>query len=123
MHAEHEPRDTIVLVKLNDAIGIFDGFIHLTVHKERKERTVEQFTVARVTFERRPVIGRSCPGVALLAGMTGCEIVARRRDAAELRWTRRLRGKLDGCCRENGGKRAAGNAAGEARRRHGLVLQ
>ena len=124
LHAEHQPRDAIVLVGLNDALGEFDGLVDVAVDQERQEGAVEQFAVVRVAFERRPVIGRGGAGVALLAGMTGGEVAARRRRCCQVAaQLGACAASLTGAADENGGKRAAGNAAGEARKRHGLMLQ
>ena len=117
--AENQPRHAVVLVGLHDAFREFHGLIDVPIHKERQEGAVEQLAVVRITFESRPVIGRRGAGVALLASVTGREVTARSRRVGQFQGAQWLRGKFDRCCRDKGGKRAAGNAAAEARRRHG----
>ena len=76
---ENQPRDAVVLVGLNYAFGKFHRLVNFAIHEERQEGAVEQFAVVRITLESRPVIGSRGPGVALLAGVTGGEVTARRR--------------------------------------------
>ncbi len=118
-HAEHQPRDAIVLVGLHDALGIFHGFVDIAVDQQRQEGAVEQLAVLRIVPERGAVIGGGRGRVALLAGMAGGEIAARGRQSGKVRRGRRLRGKRDRRRHQECGKRGADNAPGEARRSHG----
>ena len=81
-HAEHQPRDAIVLVDLGHAIGEFDRLVDVAVDQEGQEGAVEQLAIVRIALERRAVIGGRGRGIALLAGMTRGEITARGGHAA-----------------------------------------
>ena len=116
---ENQPRNTVVLVGLHDALCEFHGFVDFAIHKKRQEGAIEQFAVVRIALESRPVIGSRGAGVALLTSVTGGKVTARRRRVGQFQGAQWLRSKFDRCCHDKGGKRAAGNAAAEARRRHG----
>ncbi len=94
-HPEHQLGNTIVLVGLCDALGIFHGFVDVAVDQQRQKSAVEQFTVLRIVPKRAAVISGGGAGVPLLSGMTGGEIAARGGQAGEILRGRRLRGKLD----------------------------
>ena len=122
-HAKHQFGDAIALVGLRDAFGVFHRFVDVAVDQERQESAVEQLAVLRIVPQRRPVKGGGGAGVALLAGMTGGEITARGGHPGQVRQRGRLRGKLNRRGHQEYGERGAECAPGEARRRHGLVLQ
>ena len=75
-HAEHEPRDAIVLVDLQDALGEPGRFVDLAIGQNREEGAVEHFAVARIAAQRGAIIGRGRRCVALDAGMPGGQITA-----------------------------------------------
>ena len=50
---EHEPRDPVGLVDLQNAFGELDRFLDLAVRQHRQEGATEKLVVARVTAERR----------------------------------------------------------------------
>ncbi len=118
LHADHQPRDAIVLVGLRDALGILHRFVDVAVDQQRQEGAIEQLAVFRVALERLPVIGGGGRRIALLAGMAGREIAARGGNTGKLLRGRRLRGKCDRYACKKRGKRGAGDAPGEARRSH-----
>ena len=57
LHAEHEARDALRLVDLDDAIGELDRFIDFAVDQEREERAFEQHRVLRIGAQRGAIIG------------------------------------------------------------------
>ena len=118
-YAKHQPGNAVTFVDLYNALGEFHRFIDFSIDKERQEGAIEQLAIVRVALESRTVVGGGGPGVALLASVTRGEVTSRSRRAGKFQGARRLRGKCDRCCHDKGGKRAAGNAAAEARRRHG----
>ena len=77
-HPEDEPRDAIVLVDLQNALGELDRFVNLAIGQHRQEGAAEQLVVAGITAQRGAIIGRRRCGVALTTRVPGGEIAARR---------------------------------------------
>ncbi len=76
-HADNQPRNTIVLVVLQDAFGVTHRFVDVAIDEERQERAVEQRGVLWIEPQRRAVIGGRRARFTLLAGMTRREVTAR----------------------------------------------
>src|SRR5262249_62187114 len=75
-HPENEPRDAIVLVDLQNALGELHPFLNFAVGKHRQESAAEQLIVARIAAQRGAVIGRRSRRIALAAGVPSGEIAA-----------------------------------------------
>ena len=110
------------LLALRDALGVFDRLVDVAVDQQRQERAVEQVAVPRITVERGAIIGGGGGRVALLPGMAGGEITARRGQPDQVLLAR-LSGKLDRRCRQKGGQRGAGDAPGEYSMKSLAMLQ
>src|SRR5262249_25472519 len=82
-HSKDEPRDAIVLVDLQNALGELDPLLNLSIGKYRQEGAAEEFVVAGIAAQRGTVIGRRRGGVALAAGVASGELAAGRRGAGE----------------------------------------
>src|SRR5262249_3218065 len=78
-YPEDEPRDAIVLVDLQNALGELDPFVSLAIDEYRQEGPAEQFVVTGITAQRGAVIGRRRRDVALTTRVPSGEIAARRR--------------------------------------------
>ena len=125
-HAEHEPRDAMGLVELDDALGELDRLVDLAVDQDREERALEQHRILRVGAQRRAVIGRGRARIALGAGMARRQIVPRRGIAREFLLGRslrvggrgrRLRAQGRRQC-DDGGERDDGGAPGRNEENH-----
>ena len=57
VHAEHQARDTIVVVCFENALGKFHRLVDIAADQQRQECAVEQLAVLRIALERGPVIG------------------------------------------------------------------
>ena len=95
-HPEDEPRDAIVLVDLQNALGEPDRLVDLAIGQHRQEGAVEQLVVAGIAAQRGAVIGRGRGGVALTTGVPGGEIAARRRGPRKAIARLRLRLRASG---------------------------
>src|SRR5262249_59761055 len=82
-HSEDEPRDAVVLVDLQNALGELHSLVNFSVGEYRQEGTAEELVVAGIATKRGTVIGRRRRGVALTAGVASGEIAARRRGAGK----------------------------------------
>jgi hypothetical protein len=51
-HSEDKPRDAIVLVDLQDALGKLDPLIDLAIGEHRQEGAAEQFVVTGIAAQR-----------------------------------------------------------------------
>ena len=100
-HPEHEPRDPIGLVDLQNAFGELDRLLDLAVGQHRQEGAAEKLIVARVTAERGAIVGSCGGGIPFSAGMPGGEIAAGRRGPGKAR--RRLCPSREHC-RPSGGE-------------------
>src|SRR5262249_16134922 len=78
-YPEDEPRDAIVLVDLQNALGELDPFVNLAIDEYRQEGPAEQFVVTGITAQRGAVIGRRRRDVALTTRVPSGEVAARRR--------------------------------------------
>ena len=74
-HAEHEPRDAVVLVGLEHALGELGRLVDIAIGEHGEEGAVEQVGVAGIAAQRGAVIGRGRGGIALDSGMPGRQIV------------------------------------------------
>jgi len=90
-HSEDKPRDAIVLVDLQDALGKLHPFIDLAIGEHRQEGAAEQFVVTGIAAQRGAVIGRRRRDVALITRVPSGEIAARRRGPREAIARLRLR--------------------------------
>src|SRR5262249_16558064 len=109
-HAENEPRDAVVLVDLQNALGKLHPLLNFAIGKYRQESAAEQLVVARVAAQRSAVIGRRRRGIALAARVRGGEIAACRGGAREaltrlLRPSTKHRRPSDGECSHCGHRR------------------
>jgi len=82
-----QPRDAIVLVDLQNALGELHPFLNLAIGQHRQEGAAEQFVVTGITAQRGAVIRRRRRDVALITRVPSGEIAARRR-----RWEKASRG-------------------------------
>src|SRR5262249_61657867 len=116
-HSEHQSRDAVGLVDLQDAFGEPDRFVDLAGGQHGEEGAAEQLVVARVGAQRGAVIRGGGGGITLAAGMAGGEIAARGGRAREGRGRLRLRGEQsrasDGEYGESGRGRTPDAGGGE----------
>src|SRR5262249_40263488 len=78
-HPKDEPRDAIVLVDLQHALGKLHPFINLAIGQHRQEGAAEQLVVAGSAAQRGAVTRRGGRGVALTTRVASGEIAARGR--------------------------------------------
>ena len=120
--AEHQPRDAVAVVDLHDAVGELHRVLDLAVREHGQEGALQQFRVLRIGFQRGAIIGRGGPGIAFRPRLARGEIIARRRNARQLRGRRHLgadRDRQRRCC---GGEHHASRASNQLRKSHGLGL-
>lgn len=79
--ADHKTGDALVAIALQDAVAEAGGLLDVAFGKNGYESAIEQFAVLGVGAQGGAVIGGRCGGIALGAGVTGGEIIARWRDA------------------------------------------
>ena len=84
-HPEHEPRDAIGLVDLQNAFGELDRLVDLAVRQHRQEGALEKLVVARVAAQRGAIIRSGGGGIPLTACMPCGQIAAGRRGPGETR--------------------------------------
>ena len=75
-HAEHQPRDAVVLVELDDLVGKPDRLLDIALRQHRQEGALQKLGILRIAAERSAVIGGSGAGVALGAAMARGEITS-----------------------------------------------
>jgi len=77
-HTQNEPRNAVVLVRLQDTLGKPHRLVDLAICEHRKEGHVEQVIVAGIAAQGRAVVG-SCRRSVTLAVRVSCGQIAARR--------------------------------------------
>ena len=120
--AEHEPRDAIVAIDLDDALRELAGLFHIALGQDGKEGAAEQFGVARIELERVAIVGGGGDRVALGAGMTRGEVAARLRRMRELLRRRSLRRKRGRQTQGRGGQNECRRVPEQRRLNHDISI-
>ena len=94
-HADHQPRDAVSAIELDEPVGEPCGFVDVAFAEHGEESAAEQIGVARIGLEHVEVIGGRGGGVALDSGMPRGQVTAGGGRVYEFL----RRGRLGGECR------------------------
>ena len=75
-HAQHQPRDAVVLVDLEHPVGEMDRLVDIAVGQHRQEGAVEQLGILRIGAQRRAVVGGRRAASRSMVGMAGGQVAA-----------------------------------------------
>jgi len=92
-HADHQARNAVGAVELDQSVGEPAGFVDVAVGQNGQKAAAEQIGIARIGLEHIEVISSRSTGIALDAGMPGSQIAAGGRRVREILRRRRLGGE------------------------------
>ena len=92
-HADHQPRDAVAAIDLQDPFGEPGGFLDVAIAEGRKKRAAQEIGIARIGLQHIEVIGGGGRGVAFDAGMAGRKVAAGDGVVGEFLRGRRLGGE------------------------------
>ncbi len=116
-HTDHQPRDTIVAVELDQPIAEPAGLINVALTEDRKKSAAEQISIARISFENIEVVSRRCAGIALDTGVPRRQIASGGRRVGDLLWRRCLGGERRWQAQQDSGA-SDGGVPGQQRINH-----
>ena len=92
-HADHQARNAVGAVELDQSVGEPAGFVDVAVGQNGQKGAAEQIGIARIGLEHIEVIGGGRAGIALDAGVPGSQVAAGGSRVHEILRRRRLGGE------------------------------